>query len=320
MKKHTIQKILPWLAPFIGLILIELLFAILTKGVSVQMRNLKTVVDQSFILIIISTGVFFVMTLGMMDLSVGGIVCLCCYVYAKVCQVNIFLGIIAGLCTGVLIGGFNGFVVTKLKAQSFLATLCTSYIISGLMVQLISSQAVTVPFALYVCDEFIYKLILLVVIFAVCYMLYRHTKFGHYVRMIGVQELAATFTGIKVGEVKMLAYLLCGFLAAIVAFLTAIRGGTVAVTTGSDLMFNSMIALTLGGFPMGGGAKAKISAPVIGGLMLSALNNGLVIMGVTSQTQQVIKGAIFIVIVVIAAEGEKLKGILGNKKAALTAQ
>lgn len=314
MKIRKGSKLLSILAPFVGLILIIVFFAIATKGVSIKMNNIKTVLEQSIILIIASTGVFFVMSLGMMDLSVGGIICLCCYVFAKVCKINVFLGLVCGLLAGVLVGLFNGFVTTKLKAPSFLATLCTSYIISGLMVQLIASQAVTVPFVLYVFDEFTYKFILLVVILAVCYLLFRHTKFGHNIRMIGSQELAATFTGIKVNKIKCISYALCGLLAAIAAFLTAIRSGTAAVTTGSDMMFNSMIALTLGGFPMGGGSKSNISAPIIGGLMLSALNNGLVIMGVASQVQQIIKGGLFILIVIVAAEGGRLKEIFTKRR------
>ncbi len=322
MDKTKLKRIGTALAPFLGLILLIALFAILTDGASIQLSNFKLLINQTFTLVLVCTGVFGVMTLGMMDLSCGTVVCICCFMVAKVCQVNIFVGLVTALLTGIGMGAFNGFTTSILKMPSFLATLCLQYIITGLMTQLIASAAVTVPAELYFFDEFWYKLPLVLVLLIGAYFLFRHTKLGHYMRMVGSNETAAIFSGINVRKIKMISYTMAGGLCAVSGFLVAIRSGTAAVTSGTDMMFNSMIALTLGGFPNGGGAKARFSAPIVGSFMFCVLNNGLSILGVSSTTQAFIKGAIFLFMVILMAENVKtavssgIKKIFGGKEKA----
>lgn len=305
MQKKSMNKIIEFLRPFLGLLAIILIFAVLTQGQSVQLSNLRIIAEQSFSLILASAGLFFVMTMGGMDLSIGGTVCICCYMTAKMCQYHLGFGLVLMVATGIFVGFFNGFVNAKLKVPSFLGTLCTSYIIKGLMTQLIASQAVTVPYELYDYDIFSWKLGFTVILLVVSYILYRYHKFGHYVRMIGSNEMAANYSGINVTVIKILAFMICGALGAAAAFLTAIRTGTAALTTGSDMMFNAMIALTLGGFPAVGGAKSRFSAAIIGAYMTYVLNNGLLLLGVTATVQQLIKGAIFLALVIFSSSSTK---------------
>lgn len=313
MKSKKLTRVFSQLSSLIGLILLVALFAILTKGTSLTMLNIKTVIGQSIILMISSVGVYFIMSMGMMNLSTGGIICICCYVLAKVGKINIPLGILCMIATGTFIGFLTGVSVAILKVPSFLATLCVSYIIDGLIIQLIASQAESIPFALYDMDDFSFKLPLLIVVLAVCWLISTRTKFGHHVRMVGSQEQAAIYTGISVNKVKIIAFVLCGILCSIAGFLTAVRSGTASVQSGQGMMFNTMITLVLGGFPVGGGTKSNISAPIIGSFMLQVLTNGLAILNVSTTIQEAIKGVVFLAIIIIMTNKGNIAGLFQSK-------
>lgn len=306
--KNRLQKTVESAGPYLGLIFLTIVMGVLTKGEVISPGNLKLVMEQSIILIFASTGLIFVMTMGMLDLSVGANICICCYMVAKVCQVNLALGIFAAMFTGILVGLINGILTGKYKIMSFLVTLCTRYIINGLMVPLIAKEAVTVPFELYSYDNFGFKITLLILFTGAAGCLYMFTPFGNRVRMIGSNELGASYSGINVMRVKICCYVLCGAFGAVAAFLTAIRTGTAALNTGSDMMFNALIALVMGGFPARGGAKARFSSCVVGGLVMSILTNGLTLLGMDATLQQFLKGGIFLFIIVLVSEKKMSKG------------
>lgn len=316
MKNKKFSKVLAKLSSLISLIALIAFFAVATKGASLTMLNIKTVINQSIILMISSAGVYFIMTMGMMNLSTGGIICICCYVLAKVGNVNIPLGIVCMVATGAFVGLLTGVSVAVLKVPSFLTSLCVSYIIDGLIIQLIASQAETIPFVLYDYDDFLFKFPLLIVVMVVCWILSARTKFGNNARMIGSQEQAAIYTGINVNRMKIMAFVLCGILCSIAGFLTAVRSGTASVQSGQGMMFNTMIALVLGGFPVNGGAKSNISAPIIGSFMLQVLTNGLAILNVTTTVQEAIKGTVFLVIIILMTKKPAFMSLFQRKTVA----
>ncbi len=289
------------LKPFVGLLLLVVMFAVFTKGQSLSAKNLRILTEQSLALILAATGVFFVMTLGFMDLSISGVVCISCYVMAKVCKINVPLGLILTLATGMGIGLFNGVVTSVLKVPSFLATLCTAYICTGIMTHLVASAAAVVPFQLYVYNTFEFKVPMVCIIVLLAVILFRFRPFGHYVRMIGSNENAAHFSAIPVTQVKILCFVIDGACAACAAFLLGIRSGTAALNTGSDLMFNVMVALTLGGFPFTGGAGARLSSAVAGSFATYVLSNGMLLMGVSTTAMQLIKGGLFLLIILLTS-------------------
>lgn len=301
MKTKKNIKVLELIKPYIGLILLVVFFAIFTQGQSISVKNIGIVTEQSMVLMLAATGVFFVMTTGLMDLSISGIVCVCVYVMAKTCTINIPLGLVITLLTGLGLGLFNGIVTAVLKVPSFLATLCTAYICTGIMTHFVASNAAIVPFELYAANTFEFKIVMVSILLIIAYILFQHCPFGHYVRMIGSNELGAHYSAVDVTKVRILSFVLNGGLAAFAAFLIGIRAGTAAISTGSDLMFNVMVALTLGGFPFEGGAKARISAAIVGSFTTYVLSNGMLLMGVDSTIMQLIKGSIFLIIILLTS-------------------
>lgn len=301
MRKITKEKLFEAIKPYLALVILIIVFAIGTQGQSLSSKNIKIVIEQSMALMLASTGVFFVMTTGMMDLSISGVVCVCCFILAKIGSINPVLGVVLMFVTGILLGLFNGIITSVLKVPSFLATLCTAYICTGLMTHFIASSAAIVPISLYAYNTFEFKLPVLIVLLVLVAILYYLKPFGHYVRMIGSNETAAHFSAIKVTKIKVLCFVINGALAAVAAFLIGVRAGTAALSTGSDLMFNVMVALTLGGFPFGGGGKAKLSAPIIGSFTTYVLSNGMLLMGVSSTAMSLIKGGLFLGIVFLTS-------------------
>lgn len=301
MKKISKEKIFDIIKPYVALVFLIVVFAIGTKGQSLTSKNVKILIEQSMSLMLASVGVFFVMTTGMMDLSISGVVCVSCFVLAKAGAINPYLGILLSIATGCFMGLFNGFVTSVLKVPSFLATLCTAYISTGLMTHFTAAGEAVIPFKLYDYNNFTFKFTLLITILVLVGILFYLRPFGHYVRLIGSNETAAHFSAIKVTKIKILCFVLTGALAAVAALLIGIRAGSAKVSTGSDLMFNVMVALTLGGFPFGGGAKAKLSAPIVGSITAYVLSNGMQLMKVSSTTMSLVKGALFLGVIFVTS-------------------
>ena len=302
MNKKVGKKLLQSVIIYLGLVLLILFFAIATKGQSITPRNLKLILEQSIMLMLVSTGVFFVMSLGCMDFSVGANLAFSCYVMAKVCTINIPLGLIMTLLTGLVVGLWNGVIHSKLKLPSFLVTLSTMYILNGVVIQLTASEPVPVPLVLYKLDEFAFKIPLLLIVLVFAYYLFTYTKFGSNCRMIGAGEKAAMYSGVNVDKVKIIAFCIAGMFASFAGFINGIRTGAASATAGSDMPFNVIIALVIGGLPSGGGAKSRFSAPIIGSIIISVLSNGLVLINVPPIIQDLIKGVIFIVLIVVIAQ------------------
>lgn len=301
MKNTKLSNIMNTVKPYAGLVLLIIFFSVFTGGQFLEAKNIKIVIEQSLALMLAAIGAFFVMTMGMMDLSISGVVCVCCYVMAKACTVNIPLGLVLTLLTGLMMGLFNGVTTSVLKVPSFLATLCTSYISTGAMTNLIASQAAIIPFGLYAANTFGFKITMVIVLILIAYVLFYLRPFGHQVRMIGCNENGAHYSAIDVRTVKILGYVINGGFAACAAFLVGIRAGTAAMSTGADLTFNVLVALTLGGFPFSDLSRARLSAAVVGSFTTYVLSNGMFLMGVNTTAAQLIKGSLILLIALLTS-------------------
>jgi len=143
----------------------------------------------------------------------------------------------------------------------------------------------------------------------VAWFLFRFTRIGNDVKAVGAGETAARFSGVHVDRVKFLVFVAAGALTGLAAFVNVIKVGSITATAGNQLETQILISLVLGGLPITGGAKVRFSNIVVGTLMYTVLNNGLVMMGFESQTQQLIKGIIFLLFVALTIDRKALKVI-----------
>ena len=297
------------LLPFIGLVVIVVVMNILTQGKILTPKRLRLLLSQVYYPMIVATGVFFVMTLGSIDFTEGSTLGLASIVISKLSFISIPLAILGGILTGAAIGAVNGFFHVKFKLQSFIITICTMYLFRGVCAYMTTETAVPASAAIKALDQNWLKITITVAVLAVAFFLFRFTRIGNDVKAVGSGETAARFSGVHTDRVKFLVFVAAGALTGLAAFVNVIKVGSITSTAGNQLETQILISLVLGGLPITGGAKVRFSNIIVGTLMYTVLNNGLVMMGFESQTQQLIKGIIFLLFVALTIDRKALKVI-----------
>ena len=280
--------------PFIGLVVIVVAMNILTDGKILTPKRLRLLMSQVYYPMIVATGVFFVMTLGSIDFTEGSTLGLASIVISKLSFISIPLAILGGILTGAFIGAINGFFHVKFKLQSFILTICTMYLFRGVCAYLTTETAVPASAAIKALDQNWLKISITVAVLLVAWFLFRFTRIGNDVKAVGSGETAARFSGVRTDRVKFLVFVAAGALTGLAAFVNVVKVGSITSTAGNQLETQILISLVLGGLPITGGAKVRFSNIIVGTLMYTVLNNGLVMLGYESQTQQLIKGIIFL--------------------------
>jgi erythritol transport system permease protein len=279
----------------------------------------------------LAMGMTFVIITGGIDLSVGSIVGLCGMVAGGLILHGIDLPIgytvyfnvievaLITLGVGVFVGIINGLLITRLNVAPFIATLGTLYAARGLA--LLSSDGQTFP-NLVGKPEFgttgfsvlgagkLFGLpvsiwILVVVALAAAYIA-RFTPLGRHIFAVGGNERAARMSGVKVNRVKLFVYMFSGFCAAIVGLIISSELMASHPATGESFELNAIAAAVLGGTSMSGG-RGTIGGTIIGAFVIGVLSDGLVMMGVSSFWQMVIKGLVIIFAVVIDQAQRRLQ-------------
>ncbi|HLS88125.1 MAG TPA: ABC transporter permease [Sphingobacteriaceae bacterium] len=293
--------------PFMALVLLLITFSILAPGRFATLQNGKIVLEQTAVLAIVSFGLTFVIVAGSIDLSVGSVVALAGMVAAGVTASHgPYLGMAAGLGVGLATGFTNGLIFTRLRIPSFITTLGMLTIARGLTL-LYSKGApmsITAPAFLRI-GKYPGILYLTGIVFIVSYVVYNYTTFGRYTQAIGGDERVTELAGVAVRRIKMGIFTLCGALAALGGVTLAARMGAATPTTGTGFELDVIAAVVLGGTPLTGG-MGNVSRSVLGALIASILSNGLVILGVESATQMVIKGIVLFLAVFISFERSKV--------------
>lgn len=291
---HTLKELFPYL----GLILLAVLFALTTNGKFLRPSNLMTILKQSVIVMIGAMGSSFVLSHGNMDFSIGGEMALCCLLSYYVSQLNPYLMLPACILTGMLLSLIVSMVHVVIGVPAFVSGMCVMFIGKGI-VQSVSGSGLTCPPMYNALDKTWFYVCALVFVLAVTYILFNSTKIGRYNRLIGSNPEASFLSGIDTRKFKVLAFLTSGFCVGIASFLTIVRGGGVSAQTGASFEMDTIIVLTLGGAPLSGGSGVKLRSALLGALTYFVLSNGLVIWGVNAEIIFAIKGILFLTIVAL---------------------
>lgn len=296
------KKLIKGMIPYLGLVIVILFFSIITKGKILTWSNLNLIIGQLFTTIISAVGVVFVMSMGSLDFSQGSILGICCYVAAGLSSAGVGIAIVGAVAVGAVLGVCNGLLVSRLKIQSFVATICTMFVLRGFVRFLTSQYKVNTSVEILHLNIFSAKSIVTIVIVILGLVLYNYTGFGKSVRMIGAGEVAVEYSGIHVKNTKLMVFTLAGVMAGIAAVFSLLRTGSVISTTGNLLETDVMIALVLGGLPVTGGARSKYSSVIIGVLILAFLDNGLIQIGVSTVMQQLVRGIFFLIVIIVTID------------------
>lgn len=318
------------LRTFVALILVLGFFSLMAPNF-LTAANAVIVTKHVALNAFLAIGMTFVIITGGIDLSVGSIVGLCAMVAGWLVlygvdsgmgwsiQFNTFeIGLIVVL-VGILVGTINGLLITRLNVAPFIATLGTLYVARG--AALLSSGGRTFPNLNgnpdYGSETFAFigtgtilgipvLIWMLVVVGLLASYISRRTPLGRHIYAVGGNERGAALSGVKVNRVKMFVYMFSGFCAALVGLIIASQLQASHPATGETFELNAIAAAVLGGTSMSGG-RGRIGGTIIGAFVIGILSDGLIMMGVSSFWQTVIKGVVIIAAVVIDQAQQKLQ-------------
>ncbi|MCK1997551.1 ribose ABC transporter permease [Psychrobacillus psychrodurans] len=307
MLKSSSQSFLQKLGPVIGLLLIVVIISVMSPNF-LTLNNLLNVLRQVSINALIAFGMTFVILTGGIDLSVGSILALTGAVTAGFLASGMdpMLAMFLGLILGAILGAINGIIISKGNVAPFIATLATMTIYRGLTLvytegRPISGLGDSLSFQLIGKGYFFgipVPVITMAIAFGVLYFVLKKTTFGRRVYAVGGNEEASRLSGIKVDRIKVYVYALTGTLAALASLILTSRLNSAQPTAGNMFELDAIAAVVLGGTSLTGG-RGWIVGTLIGALIIGVLNNGLNLIGVSSFFQQVVKGAVILVAVLL---------------------
>ncbi|MFC4713247.1 ribose ABC transporter permease [Planococcus dechangensis] len=295
------------IAPFIGLILIIVIITAINPSF-LSMNNIFNVLRQVSINALIAFGMTFVILTGGIDLSVGSILALTGAVTAGMMAsgVDPILAMLLGLFLGAVLGAINGIIIAKGKVAPFIATLATMTIYRGLTLvytegRPISGLGDSVAFQMLGKGYFLgipIPVVTMLISFGILYFILKKTTFGRRVYAVGGNEEASVLSGINADRIKIYVYSLVGMLAALASLILTSRLNSAQPTAGQMFELDAIAAVVLGGTSLTGG-RGWIVGTLIGALIIGVLNNGLNLIGVSSFFQQVVKGAVILLAVLL---------------------
>lgn len=299
------------LVPFLGLILMILIFQIFGEGRLLTKGNLTSILNQTVYVGIMAFGAVFVYSHGGMDLSYGGVIgfSVLISILAADAGAPLIVVFITNIASALVWFILNGVVSVYLKVSPFITSLCIMYMCRGILNTVCAAQKYSIPVYMYEYDSWTVKIAVLAAVYAVCYFLFEKSGIGKANKAAGGNALAAQQAGINVNRTRMTAYMISGITVGIAGFILMLRAGSVSTSTGQGLEMNVITALVLGGVPLSGGSKVKIIGALIGSFSVILLRNGLIILGVNERVIEGIQGLVLLLLVFLTYE-KNTDGIL----------
>lgn len=305
--KNT-MKYMSELTTVIALIILMAVITIINSNF-LTANNLLNLLLQVTSNALIAFGMTFVILTGGIDLSVGSILALSSALTAGLLGsgMPVTLAILISLILGCILGMMNGLLISYGKLAPFIVTLATMTIFRGATLVYTNGNPITKELSDTFLFQFLgqgyivgipFPVIIMFIVFIVLYVLLHKTAFGKSVYAIGGNEKAAYISGVKLNKVKIIIYSISGIMASISGLIITSRLSSAQPTAGASYEMDAIAAVVLGGTSLSGG-KGRILGTLIGALIIGVLNNGLNIIGVSAFWQQVVKGVVILIAVLI---------------------
>jgi ribose transport system permease protein len=304
------------LSPYAGLVLSIIIFQILTGGKLLTISNLQSLTNQVIITALVAIGAVYVFGIGCFDMSLGSLVCLGSVVggIVAISTGNLILAFLVCMIIPIVAGIIKGIFSSYVEVPFFIFTIVLATVINAFVLVILGKEttlylenAVTPIRTFNFSEMTLINVLVLGGFYLFCLFLFNYTGLGIRVKMLGGNYDAAKQTGMNITRIKIISFVVSALGVGLAAFLILIRVRTVgystAVSTGNDVM----VALVLGGMPISGGPRTKISAGIIGAATITVLNSGLAIMGLSTGTIQICRGIVFLAVVLIASFSYRTK-------------
>ena len=306
-RKFEYKEMLSKLGPLLALIVLIIFVSILSPSF-LSLTNLMNLMRQVSTNALIAFGMTFVIITGGIDLSVGSTLALSSAIMAGmiVNGIDPLIAMTVSLIAGFVLGAVNGLLITKGKLVPFIATLATMTIYRGATLVLTDGKPIT-----GLDETFIFQfmgrgyffgipfpIVITLVVFALLFVLLYKMSFGRKTFAIGGNEKAPFIAGVKSNKIKIFVYSISGVLASLAGIILTSRLNSAQPTAGESYEMDAIASVVLGGTSMSGG-KGRIFGTLIGALIIGTLNNGLNLLGVSTFYQQIVKGIVIIIAVLI---------------------
>ena len=282
--------------------------------------NVLSVLRYNSMFALTSLGMCFVIMGAGIDLSVGTTAAFASVVSALLSPYGLFPGLLGGLAAGFMVGAINGFMVTRMNIQPFIATLSGMLAASGSGLLLAQNQSVSVSYDtnftwLGQGDLLGFPVPAWIAVLAYVYgsILLNYTSFGRYVLSVGGNEEAARLMGLPVDRVKFLTYVQSGVFAGFAGVILAAQFGAGQPAEGVGWELFSIAAVVVSGTLLTGGVGSvatTLAGVLLLGLMFNVLNfeNGLGWISLSAYWQSVVRG-VFLMVVVMASSGSARRAV-----------
>lgn len=300
------------IAAYAGLVLCLIVFSVLPPlitGSSIWLPGpFKTIIKHVTIYAVMSIGATFVYSLGFMDISIGAQLSM--YALLMLLSIqnygNILPGAIASLVISIICGTINGAVAVILKMPSIITSLFLQFIIYGINILIIQKlgggQYISVGIKgtwLEIFREPVPLIIVMVIMALLMGYIFNFTCIGKYTKGIGANEEFVKQSGVNTTFYKVIAYLILGVCVVIAAIVYTGMNGTADSKAGNGMEMSVMLCLILGGMPLSGGMKSRISASLIGAFTYTLIVDGLQYLQIEAKMVNIFVAIIFVAVVLI---------------------
>ena len=296
-----------------ALVVLIVIFTVLNPEIFLSIGNIRTILDQAAIPLIVGVGATLVILMGSIDLSVEGVMGAAGMTFILLTANSRdsadlgFLSLVIGVLGGAVLGLCTGLIHTRLKVPSFIVTLGIWFVGLGFATLLFGTEAIpflpdggfkSFPSTLTVGLP--NSILLAAVVVLIGWVVTRFTRLGRFAYAIGNNEDIARSNGIPVGRQKILIFTAAGACSALGGILATMQLGAGSATVGGGTLFLTIAAVVIGGTSLAGG-KGGVMRTTLGVLLLTVLNNGLILSGVSPNIKSGVSGAVLILAIIVAA-------------------
>ncbi|HBR01005.1 MAG TPA: sugar ABC transporter permease [Ruminiclostridium sp.] len=295
------------------LILLIMILSLLSPQF-LKIGNIKNILRQISVVTIMSFGVNFVIITAGIDLGLGSYVALASVVSAIIAKAGhpVVFALLAALGIGLLIGMINGAIISGCRIPPFIVTLGMTQITRGAALLITNGKPVSLlgdGYTFFGKGNFLgipMPVVIMLLVFVISSIKLNNMKFGKYTKAIGGNETAAKISGINTGLYKFYAYAFAGLCCGIAAIVLTgrIDSGQPGLAIGYEL--DAIAAAVVGGTGLNGGIGTMWGA-FVGSLIIGSLNTGLNLLNVSSYWQQVCKGMIIIIAIILDERKNRVK-------------
>jgi ribose transport system permease protein len=318
LRRETIARF----QSFIALLVMVIAMSMMSRNFLTADNGLN-ILRQISVNLCLSVGMTLIILTGGIDLSVGAVLAVSGAVAAGLLksgialshfnvliQFTVFGAIVAGILVGLVLGAFNGWVITRFDLPPFVATLGMFSIARGLTMLWTGGFPITglgdhfgyigtgifigVPMPVWISVALVGAFVIVT----------RRTVFGRHIYAVGGNEQAARLAGLRVNRIKLAVYTLGGVLSAVAGLLVTARLDSAQPNAGLGYELDSIAAVVIGGTSLSGG-RGSVWGTVLGCLIIGVLNNGLFLLNVSPFWQQVVKGFVILAAVIIDRIGAR---------------